>query len=128
MWFKLCDCTQVNALPSCIDEINLGVITEVDTAIDVYIFREGAERTQKISAVSGNAGEVIIDVTDITEFLSPNFRYLIWVTLENDNTPVNFTIAGAATSSKCIELPFFEVYDIETKEQYTQLPVIPADC
>lgn len=73
-------CQRVCSLIACPSVIQIGAIEDLDIDVDVYIERVNANKVWKFTATSSaDYGIVSVDVSDISEALSGNSSFNIWV-------------------------------------------------
>jgi len=106
-------CTPVVSLPVCTQQIIIGTIAQISTAVYVYLRNVTLDKTTRIAGVtSDGAGLVTINTTTTKQLFNVGHSYELWITLQNSTNieeKINFTIGS--TSQDCVALRFTPVLD-----------------
>lgn len=122
------NCTNLQLVPQCIDEVILGSISSIGASIFIVVTNIATQRTHIQSAVSGSAGEVTLDLTNpSSKFFMPDQAYEIHVSLQISNNVYNkedWTIDG--NTDTCYNLEFATLYT-STGQIWSGTPEVIVD-
>ena len=104
-------CHKPKPVARCITNLIIGIISDINTAVKVYIADKTLDdRTIEYSVTSSIAGLITIPITP--QRFSEDHSYQLWITLStaaNVNMRQNITISGDVAD--CIDLRFQTIWD-----------------
>ena len=104
-------CHKPKPVARCITNLIIGIISDINTAVKVYIADKTLDdRIIEYSVISSAAGLVTIPITP--QRFSEDHSYQLWITLStaaNVNMRQNITISGDVAD--CIDLRFQTIWD-----------------
>lgn len=101
------NCQRVCNIPSCVDNIIIGSITDTDQAVYVF-FQDQRSVINRLSATSDGNGLITLDLTDTAndDFeIIPEMLYDIWVTrddAESITDKEDITVSGSLETFNCL--------------------------
>lgn len=104
-----CSCTNVCEIPTCVETINMGII-DPDITVLVQFKEIVTGRIKQVQGESDETGELIIDVSNINSFFSPNFVYEVTILASNANQcdTEDWTIDDTA-DVECVQIRFIQI-------------------
>lgn len=113
-------CIKTKTLPRCITSLNIGTISDINSAVNVYIKNVTVGSSLAIQATSDGSGDIILDTSGIC--FIPEHAYLIWVT---DNTAgyeerLNVSVDGESGETICVRFEKVIGEDGEEEQFLTQ--------
>lgn len=94
-------CYQARTLPRCLGTINLGTISDTNTAVVIRV-QSGGGRIDYIDATSDGSGNLVVDFSGI-EIAEMNYH--LSVLKASDRSLLTLTLPDAETST-CVEVGF----------------------
>ncbi len=122
-------CTKTQLIPPCLTNLQVGTITSLTTAVQVYI-EDITLQTKPVAypVTSDGAGLVTITGLDLLPDFMPNHSYVLWVTLD-DATSIEDreVITIASVDYTCFQLRFEYVKNPDgTNKTYTTIAITPC--
>lgn len=116
------DCTETQAINSCVTSLTVGTILPTETNVYVFIERTGnGNLIKRYEAVSTAGGVVTVDLTGDNEWLNSHHCYAVWVTLRDatDLEPLGITIADGdtGTAGTCVRMELYDTRDGDMDKQ-----------
>lgn len=109
------ECTCVKCVPTCTDELVLGMISLGNTAVFVYFLNSNTERVDKFNAISEVDGTVKVDLSSFQ--MMPDTNYEVWITTTTATSFLDMlTITIGLDTLTCMEIEFVDVNDSSNPE------------
>lgn len=105
------NCTNTELIPICTALLNVGRITNLNTAVYVFIHNLTTDVVHRQSRTSTGSGDVVADLSKPSnDFYMEGHTYQIWVTLQNFDMSARLSIANAVEDT-CFNMHFVPVRD-----------------
>ncbi|MFA9219854.1 MAG: hypothetical protein ACEQSL_01565 [Sediminibacterium sp.] len=95
--------TETAPIPVCTGVLSIGIISDINQAVKVFIEDITTGRTEEYNRTSSNTGTVTVDLSDAE--VSDTHSYQLWV--EKINTQNVYDIIVGITTAKYYQLKFF---------------------
>lgn len=97
-------CIKAKPIPKCTQEIEIGTISDIDTAVSVYIWDVSSSLIQRVDATSDGDGLITVDISEVS--LLASHAYEIWVTEAGANykEKLSLTIGTSASETICLRV------------------------
>jgi hypothetical protein len=104
------DCHELDSIPECSDELELGEITP-DLEVYIYVRNTFSGYIHRQEAISDVDGAITLDLTQPDpSYYNKDSSYEIWVTPRTDNVRIDIIVAYGLIND-CINLSLFKVND-----------------
>lgn len=100
-------CLQVNNVPYCVGNITIGTVTELNTAVYVFVKNIGKDTINRISTTTDGSGTVII--ADFDNINQTKQTFELWVTTQTSENRLSITVGGS--EGDCIGFRFEDRLD-----------------
>lgn len=104
------NCEKSKPILACISTLTVGTISNISTAVYVYLRNNTTGRTYRYSTTSSGAGVVSVDISAQQHI--PEHDYELWVTLASaTNTEEKLTLTISSETMTCVSLSFVRAFN-----------------